>query len=543
VGVAARLGRGRRGAGFGLLLTCALLLGGCARTSYMGIPLGARGAGDELARIAERARDGDRQAQYELGVRFRDGLGVPKDVAAARALFRLAAQPRGGTRVVSNPVTASTSVVYLGPEQQGLEEARQALLALDHADRAGTGAKSPAGTAVLPDALSDIVATMYRIELYTGDCLARGQGGSGAAEDRSEASWTCLVRKPLPQLCSLPRDVHLRMAWFARFLPQFTSIRPLLADTIRSCPPSPASPSPADPRARRTDTILDVEARYVAQNWPGLNRQFSDIVDVKAPPGSPGVPNRAFLDEMCAALSQGRLRDHMSFWLVMCATESGRQPGSASLDEFLAGREGDSRSLAAWPVRASALMDVVETIYRIELFTGSCLARPRGLAADPNWTAEVSWQCFVRKQVPELCSLPREVHHRVAWFARFLPQFAPVRPLVARTIEGCKGATPTYVTGNRPLFRLETIFDVSLGEGDREYPTTVAEREERSRGDSHRSDPEVANGYFANRMCDAVARGQVDEHALFWLLYCADDGGRQPGFSSLTEILQKGISK
>lgn len=42
---------------------------------------------------------------------------------------------RGGTRVVSNPVTASTSVVYLGPEQKGSEAAQRALAALQLAER------------------------------------------------------------------------------------------------------------------------------------------------------------------------------------------------------------------------------------------------------------------------------------------------------------------------------------------------------------------------------------------------------------------------
>jgi hypothetical protein len=130
-------GRFRSGkAGILPLLAVALSLGACAANSYMGIPLAPGAAEAGLQRIAERARDGDKQAQLELGLKFEKGIGVPSDAHAARAMFARAARDSGGVIwIYSPPVRKGESgrliSVDSGPKIQGLREAKARLENVD----------------------------------------------------------------------------------------------------------------------------------------------------------------------------------------------------------------------------------------------------------------------------------------------------------------------------------------------------------------------------------------------------------------------------
>jgi hypothetical protein len=58
------------------LLAAALLMGGCASHSYMGVSLKPGGADPAVQALAARASIGDKQAQYELATAFENGLGI-----------------------------------------------------------------------------------------------------------------------------------------------------------------------------------------------------------------------------------------------------------------------------------------------------------------------------------------------------------------------------------------------------------------------------------------------------------------------------------
>lgn len=68
-----------------------LALPACAAGSYASISLAAGAADPELQALAARARAGDRSSQLELGLRFEEGRGVPRD--RARACEAFLAQP------------------------------------------------------------------------------------------------------------------------------------------------------------------------------------------------------------------------------------------------------------------------------------------------------------------------------------------------------------------------------------------------------------------------------------------------------------------
>ena len=97
---------------------------------YMGIDTFA--LAPPVAALVQRASAGDKQAQFELGLRFARGFGMPQDCGKARKLLREAAAPSGGTIwVYSPPVTKGGAgrviPVDRGPMQPGLVAAQDAL--------------------------------------------------------------------------------------------------------------------------------------------------------------------------------------------------------------------------------------------------------------------------------------------------------------------------------------------------------------------------------------------------------------------------------
>ena len=82
--------------------------------------------------LVDRAQSGDKNAQYDLSLRFALGSGIARDCGKARQLMRLAASDSGGTTwVYSPPVTKGGAgrviPVDTGPKQAGLAKAKYAL--------------------------------------------------------------------------------------------------------------------------------------------------------------------------------------------------------------------------------------------------------------------------------------------------------------------------------------------------------------------------------------------------------------------------------
>lgn len=107
-------------------------LSACVSSEYMGISLRSGAAESELQALARRARAGDKQAQFELGIRYEEGRGVPIDIRRAKKLYTLAASDSGGTIWVyvpspGNGAPSRVIPVNKGLRQTGLEEAKSRL--------------------------------------------------------------------------------------------------------------------------------------------------------------------------------------------------------------------------------------------------------------------------------------------------------------------------------------------------------------------------------------------------------------------------------
>ncbi len=119
---------------------CAMLLStACASHSYMGISLVSGQASPEVQELARRAQSGDKQAQLDLGIRFEEGRGVPKDEARAVKLYKQAASDSGGAQWIyvpspGNGAKARVMSVQTGLKQTGLEEAKTRIEKLEMAE-------------------------------------------------------------------------------------------------------------------------------------------------------------------------------------------------------------------------------------------------------------------------------------------------------------------------------------------------------------------------------------------------------------------------
>ena len=118
-------------------LTAALLalLTGCSANQYAGISLTPGTAPDEIRHLAARAEDGDKAAMLELGIRFEEGDGVPRDLERAERLYRRAAESRPRIHYIYEPPLRPHGVgryhpIQTGISSPGLIEARRRLEAL-----------------------------------------------------------------------------------------------------------------------------------------------------------------------------------------------------------------------------------------------------------------------------------------------------------------------------------------------------------------------------------------------------------------------------
>jgi len=115
-----------------LLSAAALLTSSCASSQYMGLSLIPGEAPTDLQNLAARAHAGDKQAQLDLGIRFEEGRGVPRDRRKAIRLYEQAAADSGGTTWVYSPPVgkeASGRAVPISgqPKSAGLVEAKRRL--------------------------------------------------------------------------------------------------------------------------------------------------------------------------------------------------------------------------------------------------------------------------------------------------------------------------------------------------------------------------------------------------------------------------------
>ncbi|MBJ7389741.1 MAG: sel1 repeat family protein [Sphingomonadaceae bacterium] len=101
------------------LMAAALLISGCASQQYMGVSLKPGGADPAVQALAARASTGDKQAQLDLGIRFEEGAGVARDLAAAKKLYRQAASDSGGTIWIYTPPVGNGTSGRVVPVQSG----------------------------------------------------------------------------------------------------------------------------------------------------------------------------------------------------------------------------------------------------------------------------------------------------------------------------------------------------------------------------------------------------------------------------------------
>ncbi|MXX06074.1 MAG: protein kinase [Gammaproteobacteria bacterium] len=154
--------------------------------------LHARFVGDEFAQLVDAARDGDAESQFNMGIKYELGDGVPQDPLEAARWYRLAAEQE------SRSAQFNLGLLYIngqGVAEDATEAARLFRLAAEQGlARAQTslGALYESGRGVAEDATE--AARWYRLAAEQGNAIAQTslgllyQNGRGMAEDAAEAA-------------------------------------------------------------------------------------------------------------------------------------------------------------------------------------------------------------------------------------------------------------------------------------------------------------------------------------------------------------------
>jgi hypothetical protein len=122
-------------------ILAALALAACTGDRYAGIDLQGGNGNLELQSLARAARTGDKQAQLQLGDRFAQGNGVPRNLACARSLYEDASNSTGGTSWIYSPPVGKEGrgrvIPVTTPFSPGLSEAVERLKRLGSSKVAG----------------------------------------------------------------------------------------------------------------------------------------------------------------------------------------------------------------------------------------------------------------------------------------------------------------------------------------------------------------------------------------------------------------------
>lgn len=103
----------------------------CSTNRYAGIDLRPSAAPIDVQQLAREASSGDKQAQLELGRRYEEADGLPRNARRATRLYRIAAKSSGGVQWIYQPAVGGSKArvvpVSVGPFVPGSEEAARRL--------------------------------------------------------------------------------------------------------------------------------------------------------------------------------------------------------------------------------------------------------------------------------------------------------------------------------------------------------------------------------------------------------------------------------
>jgi hypothetical protein len=335
--------------------TLVLSITACSGTSYMGIPLQPD---SELSALAREAKAGEKNAQYQLGMRFENGDQIPSNQEKARKLYFLAATPTGGSQITYVPTNngVKPQLINRGPLVAGIAAAREKLVQRNEWSGDRTQDISQLGSSsardfTVPDAVDahnrpprkvavDIILDdLVRIELFSDRCLSRQKGNEPKDYDAYALDgWNCLLESTLPSGCGEYLNRLPDIARSVRYFDKFALLRRRLNAVINNCQSAGADHSSKWP-AKIHPTFLDIELDDLGQasrTQKSLVAQFRSAQFVHS--DGPILPGYAFETAMCRMLTNGQeIRDSV-FWLLACQNDEfveRQRAATAVIDEFI----------------------------------------------------------------------------------------------------------------------------------------------------------------------------------------------------------------
>lgn len=336
--------------------TLVLSLGACSGTSYMGISLQSD---SEISALARQAKAGDKNAQYQLGMRFENDDQVPSNQEKARKLYFLAATPTGGSQITYVPTNngVKPQLINRGPLVAGIAEAREKLVQRNESSGDRNQGISQLGSNSARDfpvaeavdahnspprkvAVDIILDDLVRIELFSDRCLSRQKGNEPKDYDAYALDgWNCLLESKLPSGCDEYLNRLPDIARSVRYFDRFALLRRRLNVVINNCQSAGADHSSKWP-AKIHPTFLDIELDdlgHASRTQKSLVAQFRSAQFVHS--DGPILPGYAFETAMCRMLTNGQEIRDADFWLVACQNDvfvERQRAATVIIDEFIA---------------------------------------------------------------------------------------------------------------------------------------------------------------------------------------------------------------
>jgi hypothetical protein len=278
-------------------------LGGCATPSYAGVSLAPGAADPEVQALARRAQAGDKQAQLELGMRYEEARGLPRDLERAKSLYAAAATSSTQSRLAYVPAAGPggrpmTVPISSGAAEPGLPEAPPS-----QARNGGVAARVVSDLVLMDGAFDQCSAAAT--DGYDGDRFFR--------EVRS-----CLWRKSLPSECGAYANSLLKVKAVTYSVSELNEFDAAAGELIRSC----GAALPASPRYGMS--LID---RLLGKDIAPRQSEVSDMVHLP--------PSDIYLSRLCPGIFEDSVEDVRLSEVLICSVGGKRPAVKRKYDDII----------------------------------------------------------------------------------------------------------------------------------------------------------------------------------------------------------------
>jgi hypothetical protein len=295
-------------------------LGGCATPSYAGVSLAPGAADPEVQALARRAQAGDKQAQLELGMRYEEARGLPRDLERAKSLYAAAATSSTQSRLAYVPAAGPggrpmTVPISSGAAEPGLPEAQRRLDRLRGIPAAG--GEEPPSQARNGGVAARVVSDLVLMDGAFDQCSAAATDGYDGDRFFREVR-SCLWRKSLPSECGAYANSLLKVKAVTYSVSELNEFDAAAGELIRSC----GAALPASPRYGMS--LID---RLLGKDIAPRQSEVSDMVHLP--------PSDIYLSRLCPGIFEDSVEDVRLSEVLICSVGGKRPAVKRKYDDII----------------------------------------------------------------------------------------------------------------------------------------------------------------------------------------------------------------